>query len=65
MPKVVDIETKKKIRRFARNTTQTQVAEMFGVSRMFVNSLVKNRPIKRTREQKYQNRCIITGFKFN
>lgn len=62
MPKIVTPEIKNKIIRFARHTTQTNVAEIFGVSRMMVNSLVNNRPIKRTRERKHQFKCPITGF---
>lgn len=62
MPKVISDHTKTSIVNFARQNTQTETAKRFNVSRMLVNSLINNRPLKRTRERQNKYRCPITGF---
>ena len=61
MPELIPEKTRLEIIEFAKDMPQTKVSKYFNVSRMFVNALINNRPIKRTRPLKHK--CPITGFK--
>jgi len=60
MPKLIPNKTRAEIIKFAKNNSQPDTAKYFGVSRMFVNALVNNRPIKRSQVKKHK--CPITGY---
>ena len=60
MPKLIPEKTRMEIIKLAQDMPQTKVSKHFNVSRMFVNALINNRPIKRTRPLK--NECPITGY---
>lgn len=60
MPKIIDKRTRAEIIEFSKNTSQSEAARTFNVSRMFVNAISNNRPIVRSRP--YKNKCPITGF---
>jgi transcriptional regulator with XRE-family HTH domain len=59
MPKVLQPEIKQAIK--ASPLSQSETARQLGVSRMYVNAIINNRPIKRTHPK--QNRCPITGYR--
>ena len=63
MPKLISDKIRAEIKDYVATTNnQHQAAKKFNCSFMFVNSLVNNRPIKRTRTVS-NSRCPITGFK--
>lgn len=59
MPKLISKETKRLIIDAAKEQPQVRVAEIFKVSRVYVNRIVNNKPLTRTRPSK--NVCPITG----
>ena len=59
MPKLISKETKRLIIDAAKEQPQVRVAEIFKVSRVYVNRIVNNKPLTRTRLSK--NVCPITG----
>jgi len=59
MPKLISKEIKRLIINAAKEQSQTRVAEIFNVSRVYVNRIVNNKPLTRTRPSK--NICPITG----
>lgn len=62
MPKIIDKKTRAAIVEFAKEkNNQHEAARVFGVSFMYVNAAVNNRPIKRTRSSRFV--CPITGLK--
>lgn len=62
MPKIIDRKTRLAIIKFAKEKkNQHEAARKFGVSFMYVNAAVNNRPIKRTRSRGCV--CPITGLK--
>lgn len=63
MPKIIDKKKREEIVAFAKRVkNQHEAARKYGVSFMYVNAAVNNRPIKRTRS--VGGRCPITGLKY-
>lgn len=61
MPKKIDKTVRAEIIQFAKQTSQSEAARVYNVSRMFVNAYLNKRPIKRGSDYP-KNRCPITGF---